>query len=86
MEYDVFEPKVEWDGVPKPVTSREPRKKEVEDEVPEPIIKDEDPNGDKEESDQIDSSSRVVAKVEEMDVVPEVYDVDHLLEIKNWAM
>ena len=67
-------------------------------EVPEPVIKDEDPNAEREESEQIDSAaapreptatlatSTAVAKVEELDVAPEVREVDHLLEVKAWAM
>lgn len=61
-------------------------------EVPEPVIKDEDPNAERDESDQIDSTTEAaatttaVAKVEELDVVPEVREVDHLLEVKAWAM
>ena len=67
-------------------------------EVPEPIIKDEDPNAERQESEQIDSAaapreptatlatSTAVAKVEELDVAPEVREVDHLLEVKAWAM
>lgn len=98
IEDDVFEPKQEWDGVPKAVTQtkREHGKKVESTEEPEPIIKDEDPNAERnenqDESDQIDSTTEAaamtnaVAKVEELDVVPEVREVDHLLEVKAWAM
>ena len=60
--------------------------------MPEPVIKDEAPNAEREESEQIDSApgagatTTAVAKVEELDVVPEVREVDHLLEVKAWAM
>lgn len=103
VEDDVFEPKQEWDGVPKPVTqmTRDRGQKEESTEVPEPIIKDEDPKAERDESEQIDSTTEaeakvraelmakvnnVVAKVEELDVAPEVREVDHLLEVKAWAM
>jgi len=103
VEDDVFEPKQEWDGVPKPVTqmTRDRGQKEESTEVPEPIIKDEDPKAERDESEQIDSTTEaeakvraelmakvnnVVAKVEELDVAPEVREVDQLLEVKAWAM
>jgi hypothetical protein len=94
VEDDVFEATQEWDGVPKAVTQtkRDQGQNLESTEEPEPIIKDEDPNAERDESEQIDSTTEAaamtnaVAKVEELDVVPEVREVDHLLEVKAWAM
>jgi hypothetical protein len=52
VEDDVFEAAQVWDGVPKAVTQtkRDHGEKVESTEEPEPIIKDEDPNAERDES------------------------------------